>query len=446
MHLNKFRSFGLLAGGIVAGLALTSVQGCDSVADDICGPCGTLATGSLSISGSAKLDGFFNATASLTGAIDTIKASFDADIRALAEVYGMVDANATIDAAFVDNLVGMIRADFDANIEGGFAGGLKVVIKPPECAVDVNVAVSAQAQCEASASCEVMADPGSVEVECKGSCEGGCSGSCSGELSCAVKAPSVACEGSCEGSCTVEAGAMCSGTCSGECMGDCSATDANGQCNGSCSGMCKGTCQLSAAAKCEGTCNGTCLVDQGSASCTAEAECRGSCDAKCSGGCKGEATPPSASASCDATADCQASASAQASAKMECTPPSIDLAYSFKAGLDAKAQGAFVARLGELKVRGAAIIQGTAKLKALVDGEIDGKVVFEVAPLAQLQASISGIVSAGVEGDLVAEIPKGRLLCVIPAFKEAGTLLVNAAKSGAATIEGQVKFAAAFGG
>lgn len=438
MHLNKSRTFGLLAGGIVAGLAITSIQGCDDVAGDICGPCGTLASGSLSISGSAKLDGFFNATASLTGAIATIKGSFDADIRALAEVYGMVDANATIDATFVDNLIATIKADFTANLDGG----IKVVYVGPKCEVDVNVAVEAQAQCEASAECDVKADPGKVSVECSGGCSGGCTGSCTGELSCAVKAPSIACEGKCEGACTVEAGAMCEGTCNGECMGTCSASDANGQCAGSCDGMCKGTCQLTAAASCSGTCDGTCLVDQGSASCSAEAECRGSCDAKCEGSCKGEATPPSASVDCEATADCQASASAQASAKLECTPPSLDLQFAFAANVDAAAQGKFIARIGQLKVRGAAILQGTAKLKALVDGEIDGEVVFKVSPIKQLTASIGGIISAGVSGDLFAGLPKGRIPCVIPALNEAVSALGKAGSTGVATVAAQAKFAA----
>jgi len=438
MHLNKSRTFGLLAGGIVAGLALTSVQGCDDVAGDICGPCGTLAGGSLSISGSAQLDGFFNATASLTGAIATIKGSFDADIRALAEVYGMVDANATIDAAFVDTLIATIKADLTANLDGG----IKVVYKAPECAVDVNVAVKAQAECEVSADCTVTADPGKVEVECKGGCSGGCSGSCSGELSCAVKAPSIQCEGSCEGSCTVEAGAQCSGVCNGGCDGECSARNEMGECHGECKGLCTGACELTAAAKCDGTCSGTCLVDQGSASCSAEAECRGSCDAKCEGSCKGEATPPSASADCDASADCQASASAQASAKIECTPPSLDLEFAFKAGLDANAQGAFVARIGELKVRGAAILQGAAKLTALIDGKIDGEVVFEVSPIKQLTASIGGIISGGISGKLFAGLPKGRIPCVIPALNEAVSALGKAGTTGVATVAAQAKFAA----
>jgi len=458
MHTTNFRTFGLLAGGIVAGLALTSVQGCDDVGSEICGPCGTIVGGSLSISGSARLDGFFNATGQLTGAFAQIRGQFEADIRALANVYADIDASLAvtaetkIDAAFVSKLVATIKADFSASLDGG----IKVIYKAPECRANVNIAVDAQAKCEVDAKCDVKADPGSVKVQCEGGCSGGCSGSCTGEASCAVKAPAITCEGKCEGSCTVEAGAACEGTCRGGCDGACSVMDANGDCSGSCDGMCTGSCELKAAASCGGTCNGTCLVEQGSASCTAEAECRGSCDAECSGSCTGQATPPSASAKCDASADCQAQASAQASASLECTPPTLDISYQFAANLkgsgalegksQTELQGAFLARIGALRVRGSAILQGGARLSALITGEIDGKVVFDPAPLAQITASLNGVVSAGVEGDLFANVPKGRLLCVIPAMQEAVKALASVGTEASATIQGQVEFASIFTG
>lgn len=438
MHNKNFRTFGLLAGGIVAGLSLTAVQGCDEasgLADDICGPCGTIAGGSLSISGSAKLDGFFNAVGQLSNATVQIRGQFNADILALADVYGL--ARAEVNADFVAQLIAKIKADFSANLDGG----IKVVYKPAQCQANVSVAVDAQAKCEVEAKCDVQVDPGEVSVKCEGGCSGGCSGTCSGEASCAVKAPSITCEGKCEGSCTVEAGAACDGTCRGECDGNCSVTDASGQCAGQCDGMCQGSCELKAAASCSGTCNGTCLVEQGSASCTAEAECRGSCDAECSGSCTGKATPPSASADCDASADCNAQASAQASASLECTPPSLDLQYSFAAGVDANAQGAFLARIGELRVRGAAILQGGAKLTALIDGKIDGEVVFPEPPLAQITAQLQVVIDAGVEGELFANVPKGRLLCVIPAFQEAIERLGSVAGEVGGTVQAQAMFA-----
>jgi len=438
MHTTNFRTFGLLAGGIVAGLALTSVQGCDDVGSEICGPCGTIAGGSLSISGSAELDGFFNATGQLNSAVVQIRGQFNADILALAEVYGVATADVTVDSAFVASVVAAIKADFSASLDGG----IKVVYKAPECRANVNIAVDAQAKCEAQGGCEVQADPGEVSVKCEGGCSGTCEGTCSGEAACAVKAPSVKCDGKCEGSCTVEAGASCDGTCRGDCSGSCSVQDANGQCAGSCDGMCSGSCELKAAATCEGTCSGSCLVEPGTAECTAEAECRGSCEGECKGSCTGKATPPSASADCDASAKCSGQASAQASASLECTPPSLDLQYSFSAELmaDVNAQGAFLYRIGQLRVRAAAILQGTARLSALITGEIDGKVVFDPAPVAQITASLNGVVSAGVEGELFANVPKGRLLCVIPALNEAVKALASVRNQAQGTIEAQVMF------
>lgn len=438
MHNNHFRTYGLLAGGLLAGLSLFAVQGCDDGGPlgDVCGPCGTIAGGSLSISGSAKLDGFFNATGQLTNAAAQIRGQFNADILALADVYGL--ARAEVNADFTAQLIAKIKADFKDNLQGG----IKVVYKPAECSANVSVAVDAQAKCEVEADCKVEVDPGEVSVKCEGSCSGGCSGTCSGEASCAVKAPSVTCTGKCEGACQLDAAASCDGTCRGDCDGECSVRDNDGKCAGSCTGMCSGTCEFKAAASCNGSCSGTCLVEQGSAECTAEAECRGSCDAECSGGCKGTATPPSASADCDASADCQAQASAQASASIECTPPSLDLQYDFAAGIDAKAQGQFLARIGELRVRGAAILQGGAKLSALITGEIDGEVVFDPAPLAQITASLDGVIKAGVDGDLFANVPKGRLVCVIPAFQEAIKALGNVGTEVSGTIEAQAMFGA----
>ena len=436
MHLNKFRTFGLLAGGIVAGLALTSVQGCDSVADDICGPCGTIAGGSLSISGSAQLDGFFNATGSLNNAVAQIKGSFDADILALADVYGVARGN--VDATFVSSLTAAIKADFSANLDGG----IKVVYKPAECSVNVSVAVDAQAKCEVQGGCEAMVDPGEVSVQCEGGCSGKCDAACEGDLSCEVTAPSIECSGQCEGSCTLDAAASCDGTCRGDCSGTCSATDSSGKCAGTCDGMCDGSCEFKAAASCSGKCNGKCLVNQGDAQCMGEVSCRGTCMGECKGSCTGKATPPSASASCDASADCQAQASAQASADIQCTPPSLDLQYAFAAGVNAEAQGQFLARIGELKVRGVAILQGFARLGALVTGEVDGKVVFDPSPVVEITGALQGVISAGVEGDLFANVPKGRLLCVIPAFNEAVKALGSVVSETKGTLEAQASFAA----
>ena len=428
---NRFLPSAALA--LVCVPLLTACPGATELAEDLCGPCGSLETGQLSISGNAQLDGFFNAVYTLDQATTAIRGNFEADIVGLATVYGL-DVSAGFSASLLDELKAAITADLQANASGGVA----VTYKGPECKASVDVAVEAQAQCEVQADCEVNVDPGQVSVACEGTCSGSCSGECSGELSCAVTTPTVNCEGMCEGSCDIMGQAQCDGTCRGTCMGTCSATDASGECAGACDGMCQGTCEISGEASCMGTCNGTCKVDQGSAQCTAEASCSGSCDAECSGSCEGSFEPPSASADCEASADCQAQASAQASASVECTPPSLELDFVFTG--DASARGAFVARMAELKTRGIAILQGAANLEVLLTGELNGEVIFEVSPLAQISGAIEGIVSVGISGEL--DIPAGRLPCVIPAFEDAGTALADIGTGFTGTVAAQADFAA----
>ena len=433
----KLRGLFYTIPGVLLGAA--GATSCDKLAEavpgvgDVCGPCGTVASGDLSISGDAKLDGFFAAVGSLQNATASIQGDFEGNIMALADVYGV--GQAKFDATLVDKVIGAVKADVAANVQGG----LTVNYKPPQCSADVNVSVQAQAQCEVKGGCDAKVTPGSVSVKCEGTCSGKCSGGCTGSASCVVKAPTVNCEGTCEGTCEMSAAANCTGTCHGTCSGTCSATDANGQCQGTCTGgTCQGSCELKAAAKCTGTCHGSCTVEQGSAQCTAEAECNGSCDAECSGGCQGSVTPPSASASCDASAKCNAQASAQANASLKCTPPSLDLSYGFQANVNAAGQANFVARLGEFKARGAAIVQGAARLTALVDGKIDGKVVINPSPLASLKASLQGFASADAIADF--NIPAGRLICVVPAFTAAVSGLGEVATGVAGTISAQAKF------
>lgn len=423
----------------VAALALLCVPlltACPGAAEELCGPCGTIESGQLSISGNAQLDGFFSAVYTIDQATAKIKGDFEGNIVALAEVYGV----ANVEAGYSDQLLADLKTAITADITAYVDGGISVRYQGPECKASVDVALEAQAQCEVQADCEVMADPGQVSVQCSGTCSGECSGDCTGELSCAVTTPTLNCEGMCEGSCEIMGQAACEGTCRGTCMGNCSAQDANGQCAGTCDGDCMGTCEISGEASCTGTCHGTCKVDQGSAQCTAEAKCEGSCSADCSGECAGEFTPPSASAECEASADCQAQASAQANASVECTPPSLELDFAFAGGVSADAQAAFIARIGELKTRGIAILQGAANLEVLLTGMVDGEVVFEVSPAAQLTASIEGLISAGFEGGF--DIPKGRLICVLPAFEASLTALGNVTTGFTGTLAAQADFAA----
>ena len=423
--------------GAVALFASTALTGCGE--DGPCGPCGIVAEGAVSISGSAQLDGFFSAVADLDGAFVSVSADFDANIRGLAAAWDFeIAADAAIDASIVADLMAEIKGQISGSIEGGIS--LNYV--PPACSADISLSVEASASCEVQAGCEVDVDPGEVSVQCEGTCSGSCEGECTGSVSCeaSVMGGGFECEGTCEGSCALEVGASCEGTCKGTCEGSAGTQEGF---EGQCDGMCEGTCEMAAGGSCEGSCNGSCVVEAPSAdfNCNGEAPtCRGSCDVGCGGSCEGTATPPSASAECDASADCQASASAQGSANLSCTPPSLELAFNFNAELagDINAQAAFRARITELQARGAAILQGFAQLRGVI-GEADANGNFQfAAPLVNIQGQLNGIIEGGASGDLFADIPIGRINCVIPAMQESVQILAelggNAAEIGRAHV------------
>lgn len=442
MQVLTNKAFSLAALGLFTGISASAVQGCGE--GGICGPCGGIATGQLSISGDARLDGFFKAVADLDGAIGTISADFEGNIQALAEVWGFVEAGAEVDinGQFVTDLVAHIRGE----ISGSIQGGITIDYQPPSCSASVNVAVEAQASCEANAGCEceVEVDPGEVSVACEGKCEGSCSGECMGDLSCQTGSAGVECEGTCEGSCELSAGGSCEGTCNGECDGECSLTNAMGECRGECSGTCTGSCELAAEASCGGTCHGTCKAEVMPPGCEGEVSCSGSCMGECGGSCEGNFEPPSASADCEceASADCNAQASAQAEANVSCSPPSLELKFEFSGALaaDASAQAAFSAKMKALRVRGIAILQGFANMKALIDGEVNGEVVFSPSPVANITGEIGALVDAGLSGEF--DIPPGRIDCVIPALREAVEIMGGIAAEGGATLSAQVEFSA----
>lgn len=430
----------------MAGLFATVACGEDgtnpltSGAEELCGPCGVVAQGDVGISGSAKLDGFFQAVTALDQNLVTINGQFETNIDSLLATFGAdVAADADIGAK-VDALTARIDAEVAANVEGG----LVVNYVPPRCQANVNIAVEAQAKCEVKGGCTAEVDPGEVSVSCEGTCEGSCEGSCTGGIRCDVSATGE-CNGQCEGTCQLEAQAACNGTCRGDCSGTCSAYDGEGNCAGQCEGMCEGSCELAVAAECSGSCSGTCVVEV-EANCEGEPlSCSGSCEGSCSGGCTGTATPPSVAVDCEASADCQAQAKAQASANVECTPPSLDIGFEFNAmatgNLDAQAE--FTARLKELRVRGVAILQGFAQYQAIISGEVNGEVVFPEPPLTLVRGELQAVVSAGVSGDLFGDIPVFRAGCAISALQESVTLLGRMSTEAAANIQAQGDFSAA---
>ncbi len=438
----KNKGISLVAVGLFAGVTSTAVQGCDE--GGICGPCGVIAEGSVGISGSARLDGFFGAVGDINAVFVSVNADFEANIRGLAEVWGFeIAADAAIDASIVDDLMAHIQGEISASVDGG----ISINYAPPRCSASLDVAVEAQADCEVQAGCDIEAMPPEVSVACEGECSGSCDAECTGSVACDASAMGgISCEGSCEGSCALEVAASCEGTCSGTCTVNGEVQGSEGSFEGECAGECEGTCEMAAGAECSGTCQGTCVADASvMLDCGGEPpECRGSCSGSCSGSCEGTATPPSVAADCDASADCQASASASASANLECSPPSLEIAFEFNAALaaDVNAQAAFRARIGELQVRGAAILQGFAQFRALFEGNAELGVE---SPIANLTAQIQGFASGDAGAEIIAEVPAGRINCVIPAFIEAGEILADLGGTASGTISAQASFAAGLG-
>jgi hypothetical protein len=182
--------------------------------------------------------------------------------------------------------------------------------------------------------------------------------------------------------------------CSGKCEGTCSAGAEAGatgiQADGTCKGKCSGTCAVTApSATCEGSCQGSC-----DAKCEAKAgatvKCDGKCDAdfeplKCEGG--------KLEGGCKAEAKCDANCDASVSAKAECTPPSISVAFTGAADVNAagRIQATFEANL-PLIFAFKARLEGMAKLTATITGNAD--VVVDIKA-ACIPAVIASAVAAG---------------------------------------------------
>jgi hypothetical protein len=393
----------------------------------------------------AELDGIFKVVGTLKASTGSIKGNFDARVRAMAEsVFGLEVAGKT-----TAELVSEIEAAFDMQIEANISGDIRVNYQPTKCSANIDVAVSAQAQCEAKAGCdvEVECDFGKMSFECSGKCEGGCEGTCDVPTCTVTLEADVKCEGICQASCTseVDGSAGCDGKCEGECSGECSAYNGSGQCAGACDGTCNGSCTVegSAAAECDGTCNGKCKMEgTAEGDCEGKFGCSGECSGECSGSCEGEIKAPKCgeNAECDASADCEAQASAQASASLECTPPSLELDVVFAGGMSADARAVFLAKLDKFEVKMIGIIQGMAELRALVDPEYAAGLGIE-PPTATIGAAVEAFTNKLVSGEFEVEAP-GLVVCAVPAFHEAAGILGSISGEMRATIELQLRMVA----
>lgn len=248
--------------------------------------------------GKAEFAAFMQATADFAGTATAVVNDVGAACQAIA-----VDLGAPAGKVTTTNQADRTTAWCDeaaAQISSRLGGKLVVVAQAPSCSFNANVQASCEAKCTAQASCE--ASLGDIKARCE---PGKLSGKCSGK-----------CEGTCEGSANVAVSCkgVCEGTCEGKCEGACSKMGAGGDCRGACDGTC------------DGECRGSCKLDA-SASGECQADCTGSCSVDfVAPKCKAELTPPSAE--CQGSASCSGSCKANASARVDCTEPSIEIAYT----------------------------------------------------------------------------------------------------------------------
>jgi hypothetical protein len=432
-----------LACGLLSGIVIAA-PGCDP--GDIAEQCGLVCPaegileGNASISGIVSIDSFFSAVIDVRNAALNVSGTIRAELEGMAaslEIEGYRDMS-------LNQLSAAVVAGLEAKFETTIQGGLTIKYEPPRCQASVDIAVSAAAECD------VTASPGSIEAKCSGSCEVSAevAAECeaSGTLECTGVAPNFACEGSCQGDCQLEVAAGCEGTCSGRCEGECSAcvggnceTDGTGavtNCAGSCSANCEGTCRLEAGGSCGGRCEGECTYTPPEGGCTAGATAKcdvsAMADVQCQGKCEGTVEPP------EVSAECQASVEAKANASVECTPPSLSVEFQFAAGLqgDLDAQAEFRIWLEGFKARFAAMLAASAKLEYVLDAA-GGLVTAAGGVVADVAGDLA------VEGSLKAKIGAG---CAVTQLQSVGSALSEAQGAIQGSISATASISAVVGG
>jgi len=330
-----------------------------------------------------QMAAFANATGDLSAVAGTAMADVTGACRNIATDLGNdpndAGANGKTGVDLLNFWCGAATAKITATVSVSVQGSLTLSVTPPECSVSVTAQASCQGGCDVSGKCDVKANPptctgGQVELSCTGSC----TGSASATIDC-----SGSCSGTCSGSCVAQGGVDCTGKCDGTCTAKAGVgTGTGAQADGTCNGTCSGTCSVTApGVKCSGTCSGKC-----DATC---APPQGQATVNCSAGCSGSATPISCKGGkleggCKVDASCQANCNASAQAKATCTPPSVSIQGSIKAGADVQ----FAALVTTLKTNLPAlllVIQAQGKSFA-----------------ADIQASIQGGASLTTSGNLSA--------------------------------------------
>jgi hypothetical protein len=263
-------------------------------------------------------------------------------------------------------------------------GTLSVVVVGPKCQASVSAKANCQAKCDVSGKCDIKANPpkctgGSLEVACKGECtaKAGATLKCEGS-----------CSAACKGSCEAKGGVQCTGKCDGTCKGAAQGGTGTGiKADGTCDGTCEGKCEVVApGVTCTGSCTGEC-----GGSCTGTAEA----SVKCDGECKADFEPLKCEGGkleggCTVDAKCDANCDASVSAKAECTPPEVTVAFTgnFDVQAAAKLRATFETNLSVIFAFQARL-EGMAKLTAAFSGNISAVTDIKAACIPPLLAAVA---------------------------------------------------------
>jgi hypothetical protein len=403
------RLFGTtLMGAIVLPLSL---QGCsDDGSNPLC--CTEFKVGAAidaNIGGSAESKVAVQAVADFAGIASAALDDITTACRSIAQDLDAPKADQEAAEANTDRKAKMdayckLAVTAIGTVKGKAAGTLTVKAQAPKCQASVSAKANCQAQCSGGAKCDLKANPpvckgGSLEVACKGECTAKagatlkCEGSCSAE---------------CKGSCVAKGGVQCSGKCEGKCKGQAEGGTGKGiQADGTCDGTCEGTCAVTApGVTCEGSCTGEC-----GGSCTGSAEA----SVKCDGECKADFEPLKCEGGkleggCKVEAKCDANCDASVSAKAECTPPSVVVAFS-----------------------GAADIQAAGRLQATLEANLGVILAFK----SRLEGMVAVTASFGANVKAVTDI---KAACIPPVVLAVGAALddVQASVKATASIAGSV--------
>lgn len=413
------------ARALAVGAVVVAAPGCPA-AQELCDlecPAEGVAAGNASISGIASVDSFFAAVVGFGKASLEVRAGVDAELRGIAVSLGL-DAGAS-----AADIKAALSAKFDAAVDGG----LKIAYAPPRCTVDAKVAVDAAAKCDAEI------DPGMASVECKGTCtvDASAGASCEADATviCRGTAPDLDCSGTCTGTCQLAGDFKCEGICNGECTSGCSVVGADGQCAGECTGQCMGSCELRAGATCDGKCEGTCEYTAPDGQCEAGAEVRcqaaAEASAQCQGSCDGEVVPPKAKA------ECEASVEAEAKLRAECTPPTLEIRWQWKASFsDPTAQAQFKAWVEGFRGRYAALLAATARAELVIDAGA-GIVASASGLLETLPSTLDG------QGDLRATLG---LTCALSELEAVTKVIGDGSAALSASVSDAAEVSAAIAG